>query len=280
MSITLEQATSVQAFQFFPSEHSGSLCCGSLFGSDPDGEPYNWSLAPLGPKPNPRSSALIERLEVISLHLDVRNWYAPIPTKFNGKIVRATDCDDPIALPGIDGQIWRGVHADGIVLQRGSGYLLSAGGCPVIVATDGDQLVVAHAGHESLFPFETSVVKNIAAEFGDPSKVTVRVFWSIQATRYTFELSGEHAAGTMKVLNRLYSEGYWDCVSHFRPGVDCIDLPKIIEKQAEVLGMNIAAPNAERFLPDYHVCDTRTEGKTDDGEPLRNFRNLIAVTWR
>jgi|GEM_PF-6171081 len=261
---------------FFPTGNKRQ-CTVSLFGDDSGGNPYNWSFAQLelGTTEHETRIELMRRLDAISKRYETQNWYAPVPIQFNGRIVLPPQLNNPISISNETGRIWRGAEADGIMLPYGSGFLISTGGCPIIIATDGEQVCAAHAGLESVVPWGGDVVANIAAEFTDPQKVIVRVFYAIRRERYKFELNSTHAVRSLHVLDALYKHGYWDCVSTQEPLVDVIDIPALIARRVKVLGMIKANQDEDEiFLPKKHAHDTR------DPKPLNSYRNLIAVTWR
>lgn len=231
---------------------------------------HDWSLRPfkqLGDEINDPERAA--RIASVCASHSIRNWYAPVPTDFNARVVSPDGLMARIFVART-ACLYRGLLADGVVLPQGSGFMLSVGGCPIVAATDGETFIAAHAGLRSLIryddPLHCSVVENVARRFKDPSRVHLWTFFSIRQARYEHSLTNpKYAEASAKIINDLRDSGYGACFD----GNGFIDLPLLIRMQAIEEGM-ICEGAGNAYLADS-AYDTRSP------LPQKDMRNLALI---
>ncbi len=246
----------------------------TLFGRSP-GEEFDWSLKHLqrpGDEETEQGNELGARLAEIARRYNVTEFYAPSPTDFNGTIVPPAAFTVTIPLPnGV--RLHRGVKADGVAdLPRTSSFLLSTGGCPVIVASRHDRVAAAHAGLRCLTrwddPTHVSVVSNMATCFSaSRNPADAWIFWSIRQDRYAHSLTDPaHAEASQRIVKHLQEKEYGIAVS----AAGNIDLPTIIRMQLRKNHFSYRNAGQLTYLPPGGY-DTRSQ------PPFNQFRNLIVV---
>lgn len=107
-----------------------------------------------------------ERLGRMLHDLGVTDAYAPAVDKMSALITHRKELSEVIELPyGVRLYRNKNVPADGVPLRKGQAFVMSGGGCPVIVAAGGkDTCVVAHASRDSLLD------PNRIQKIGEPRK--------------------------------------------------------------------------------------------------------------
>ena len=255
-----------------------------------------WSLAPLQESGSAathpeHAKKIAQALYSIGAH----HAYAPSPIEFNGKIVRPQELDVRIPIGNSIGvseiALYRNPAkpADGTLLSRpGDAGIMSAGGCPIIVATYEEQCVFAHAGRDCLFDRtyfisdgkkkgreHESVVDSIfgALEAKHASEVRVWVFGSIRPEDFIHpfgnERHGDHNAKLYHHLRRYYPG---DCFMHDQAVAVYPDLPRIIREQFVRRGAELSQISlSSAYLP-ADVSRTFRGGST--------ARYLMAVVRR
>ena len=236
----------------------------------------NWSLAPF--KKRGDEGTNVERAMRIEATLTrygdgVREWYAPVPTDFNGEVVRGSDLKAKLAFGRL--RIHRGAQADAVVLPLQAGFLLSASGCLSLVASDGITCVAAHAGLRSMLrwgkeadtPHE-SVIYQVAREFSDPKRATVWLFFSIRPDRLLYPANHEAYGPENRALHDLMRKrGYREALT----SVGGIHMPVLAGLQIAETGMTLSPPGMHAYLKE-DVPDTRSS------PPYNTHRSLIAIT--
>jgi hypothetical protein len=222
-------------------------------------EGNSWSLARLqkagDEKKAPELASMVNRA---LLGLGAHLAYAPTPVKFNGKLVRP-DALMHERIPLGDIMLYRNPAnpADGTWLpSRGCAGIFSAGGCSLIVATLGKEMVFAHAGRDCVIDRKRivtrnnkegrhyeSVVNSIIASLA-PSRflcaqMHVAVYYSIRPEdfRHDFDdANSDHVAyntAAAHILRREYGE---ECGIVDSRGIG-IDVPRIIRAQFYAQGV-------------------------------------------
>ena len=111
-----------------------------------------WSLKGLQKQSDvPHNPMLVEAVLQKLESLDVSEAFAPHVAAASAQVVCAGALTTEICLSHRV-RIRRDQHlpADGVSLWRGQVFVMSAAGCPIITATGGNLMVVAHAGRDSL----------------------------------------------------------------------------------------------------------------------------------
>ncbi|HEY5383398.1 MAG TPA: hypothetical protein VIJ88_02495 [Candidatus Paceibacterota bacterium] len=114
-------------------------------------EGTDWSLGPIQKSEHVQANlGLASQVGAALWGLGVRRAYAPSPIEFNARIINPKILDRDIPLPyGVHLFRNQEVPADGTILRKqGDAGVFSAGGCSVVVATLGDEIIFAHAGRE------------------------------------------------------------------------------------------------------------------------------------
>ena len=230
----------------------------------------DWSLAPFqnaGDTANNPERA--ERIHAALHEVGVGSYVAPVPTDFNGLVVDRTALNQRISF-GPDVTLMRGIKADGAVVRRGGGYVASTAGCPLIVATDGYQHIVAHAGFRSLFRHDAphrSVVANIVARFEDKSKVKTFILFSIRPERHRYSLTDPKYAENNTLVQAALKKAEYGAAILPNGG---IDLVAIIRDQFGREGVSRPDRTSLNYLPSG-AYDTRMTGEE------KKHRNLTVV---
>jgi len=253
----------------------------------------NWSLDQLTLHGH---STYDKALGSVLLAHQIREAYVPITSHFNAVILVPPAFTTHISLPGIT--VWRNRRqpAEGTTLEHsGEAVLFSPGGCPIIVATRGDSLVVAHAWQKSLFdssllahgtptpnrPF-ASVVDSILAILGATTEklakeVRAWVFYSIDSQKYWHSLDHPvHGAYNQRLAKQLTLSPYTvsACATVVSARVH-LDLPQIISRQFTGRGVPWTQVDlGQSVLPtdDFHFPTTRNIYPEDT-----NRRYLVVI---
>ncbi len=154
-----------------------------------------------------RNYEMMHLLHTIFSILEIEEAYAPHVSAQSANIVEAQDVRlNRIVLRGPGKKfLWRNNHlrADGLILPPGKAFIMSASGCPVLIATGCGHMIVAHAGRESLIDrkfIETgiksrpqvSVVGSIVQKFWEynihPTRLCFHVMYAIPPSEFVHHL--------------------------------------------------------------------------------------------
>ncbi|MGC9602307.1 MAG: hypothetical protein ABSE76_01010 [Minisyncoccia bacterium] len=160
----------------------------------------DWSLSPLQwPNDIAANRPLANKVASALRSIGAVCAFAPNPTEFNAQIIQQGDLDRFLMLgERLYMRRKQDCPADGTNLSmRGHAGIFSAGGCGVIVVSNGYDLVFAHAGRESLLDWRrvktrgkeedrhTDVVENvIEAIGGKPKDLHVWPFFFIKPSDF------------------------------------------------------------------------------------------------
>ena len=245
-------------------------------------EGSDWSLAPLQRSGDQRKAPnLAHRLNEAVLELGARYAYAPSPAKFNGKIIRPHKLmQEQMHLGEI--LLYRNpdAHADGTwLLSPGNAGIFSAGGCSMIVATMGQEMIFAHAGRDCVIDrtritsrsrvqgrHNESVVHSIVDSLAPSSllrsHIHAAVYYSIKPEdfRHDFEdVDPEHLKYNIPAAEMLPAEYGDECGIVDKQGI-CIDVPRIIRAQFISLGVPEENINLEHAYLADELPTTRRGG--------------------
>src|SRR3989344_558150 len=132
----------------------------------------NWSLRSLQTQDDAfKHHALANCLRVALGSIGVKTAYAPSVVAMSAVMAHPEDIKKNRIQLGID--IYRNPEcpADGVFLQPNEAFVMSGAGCPFIIATADEHMIVAHAGRDSL------VERN--AVLGRPSRRHVSIVYAI-----------------------------------------------------------------------------------------------------
>jgi hypothetical protein len=247
----------------------------------------NWSLKPLQrPEDAMMNRELCSRLAITFGAMGVSRVFAPSPVAFNAAFVRTSSLRTEIKLSSNVSMFRNGaIPADVVTLEPGEAGAFSAGGCPLIVASNGRRLTMAHAGRNCLLDrslvaggpatrVNASVVDTMMTtlrQMGSAEGIKVWVYGSIKPKDYPHKLHGEHAAfnsAMQDYIAREWGVGGAESVQDSE-GVINFDMPKLIRAQFERHGVPRGCVNLHfAYLPDTGVW---SDGKKDYP------RNLVAI---
>jgi hypothetical protein len=251
----------------------------------------SWSLAGLYSQADAENNKLLcNHLADIMAEYDLKHAYAPSVAASSAAVVESRELSTLIKLQN-DISIYRNkyVPSDGISLKWGENFMMSGGGCPVIVLTGlnkkGEMIcIAAHASRESLIDRKfllgeeprtnESVVyalaKNAYLQGCLLSKTTLRIFFQIRSDGFAHELDHEtHGEYNKKLVEYVSSHDPQACV--IRENVAYLDIKKLITAQAKRAGIGTVEGTHE--LPYEDVFPhTRHPMRT-----LRDKRSLVIV---
>jgi len=188
------------------------------------GQEEDWTMRNLGaPEDVQKNSSLTRHLPSIMEALGIHTVYAPVPTKFNGLVLPHTKLTMAIALG--NRTVYRGAYADGCVLPRGHGFVVSLGGCSLVIAKrlvgpesgSAPRVVVSHAGlHSALNNVCLHVLQALCTE-GElveqvAPQVEVSIELAISPEHYTHEWDHPQDGGHNMALCTYVRDNWPDCL--------------------------------------------------------------------
>lgn len=247
------------------------------------GIPRSWSLRQMQQQKDVAEHfRLAKALQSVFRKMDVHRAFAPHVAPASARIVENAILEDKIRLG--DAYLYRNnsVPADGVSLNPDETFVMSAAGCPVIIATDDDHVIVAHAGRDSLIDRGAivcapsrehfSVVDTIVASFaerGTPiGAIKMCMLFAIPAKTFEHRLDHPEYHEYNYALS-VFIKARWPSCALWENGNVFPDLEKLFVEQAREKGLcNVWAINSLALFPDL--------AHTHDGQdPSR--RNLILV---
>lgn len=146
------------------------------------------------------------------------------------------------------------VPADGILLNRGRAFVMSGAGCPVIVASDGYDVIVAHAGRDSLVDRgavvgkpareHVSVVEAIIGAFVDrgaiPNGIEMCMLFSIPSGVFEHRLDHEVYGDYNRALAMFIAKKWGSGIINGPESSFFLDLECLFEEQAFQAGVSNA----------------------------------------
>mgnify|MGYP001574462610 FL=1 len=206
---------------------------------------------------------LAARLGAVLDECNVVKARAPSVAPSSGKIVDHLELKDEILLPQRI-RLFRNreLPADGTLLRkRGDAFVMSGGGCPVIVLTGASACVVAHASRESLLPkefeedgrpheehesvVEASIRKLRELEPGLPlDRASLRVLFGITPKQFRHPVHDSHHGpnnrGRQRYLSNRYGEEAMANFIRDPEGEGYLDLNALTVHQARECGIENA----------------------------------------
>ena len=249
----------------------------------------NWSLRPIQKKRDvQKNRSLVAGLRMALSKMDVQQVYAPNVAAMSARIVETQSLKECIPLGG-EIHLYRDqtIPADGVFLKPYEAFVMSGAGCPVIIATGNDLMVVAHSGRDSLIEPEAiwgehlgeqrkrlhlSVVDAIVDAFKKrgiaPSKVTMTMHFSIPTAVFEHRFDEKYRAFQNRALLKFVRK--WPgCTDRVNVNGFLLSLEELFKSQARQAGVgDISVANNLSELP--ALAHTR-DGKNHDR------RNLIVV---
>ena len=245
----------------------------------------SWSLRPMQTQQDAHKNPdLVRGLRDALSRMGVHRAYAPSVSWANARIVDNRILSEKIPLG--DGVVLhrnRSVRADGVFIEVGQAVVMSVAGCPPVIAAGSEQMLVAHAGRDSLIDPNAitgkeprkniSVVNAIVEAFEErgisADKIAMCMLFAISAEIFEHKFDG-HGAEYNRALATFVAEKWPRGAIQKRNSV-CIDLEEIFLHQALQAGVHHAwvAHSLAKFPAFAH---------TRDGHPdAPRRRNLIVV---
>lgn len=214
-----------------------------------------WSLKGLQqPSDIPSQRKLVNRLGEELRGLGVFDAFAPNIAPASAVIVEQEDLTTHLQLGG-NLQLHRNqcIPADGVLIEKDQAFVGSFAGCPVIIATADDSMIVAHAARDSLLDRSAvygtcsrkyaSVVYAIIGAFQElgasESDIDMTLLFSIPAEE--FEHSPDHPKyGRYNYNLMLFIESRYPGGIVRKEGKICLDLENVFIEQARRSGITRA----------------------------------------
>lgn len=167
--------------------------------------------------------------------------------------------------------------ADAIKVNRLSAYAITPANCPVIVATNGIDIVAAHAGRWSLFRQRKSrdgtvaftaglsvvdtVITTLTAHRQHPSTIHAWIYGGVHGEDFGHPLTGHYAHVNNALLSHIHETIATDAAI-VHDDTLLLDLPHIIARQCEnrgVLPAHVSLKHA--YLSPHHAWTDGRHGK-------------------
>jgi len=225
----------------------------------------NWSLKSLQTQEDVRvqchlATGLREALRDIGVH----KAFAPHVVLASAQIADRNAFKQPIDL-GEGRHLYRNqdVPADGVFIGKGHAFVMSSGGCPIIISTAGEQMIVAHAGRDSLVDRgavtgnptrpHVSVVNAIVEAFLERGAtlrdISMCMMFSISASLFTHSLIDLNH-GTYNYALWEFIKGRWPSGVVRHKNNMLLSLEMLFEEQAREAGVrNVWYTNSLEEFP-------------------------------
>ncbi len=245
---------------------------------------FNWSLGPLYCQADvEKNRTLVEGIVSIFKRRKVKKIYAPSVAAHSARIVGAKELTTRIELgQGIVLYRNKDLPSDGVPIQVGEGWIMSGGGCPVLIATGRGICIPMHASRESLIDLKRietgessrqheSVIHATAAYFKERGinlgEVVLRGCWNVKPENFLHPFD-DPKHGSLNVRR------YEDLLDRYGPSImtepnGCLSLPELVMHIAKSLGF--AQVGFSRSL-NSNEADTRHKDKK-----FALMRNLVGV---
>jgi hypothetical protein len=245
----------------------------------------DWSLAPLQwPKDIAANRPLANRIASALRSIGAACAFAPNPTGFNAQIVRQGDLERILMLgERLYMRRDQARPADGtFLLLREQAGIFSAGGCGVIVVSNGYDIVFAHAGRESLLDRtrvethgkkenrHTDVVENaIKAIGGNPKDLHVYPLFFIKPEAFYHGRDDKKHAKYNRAAMEYLPKKYGVYAGKVDDNGIYIDLANIARAQA----MQCGVPGEHVHMDNRHMPEDLPHTRNGDGKG----RYLVAI---
>lgn len=243
-----------------------------------------WSLKPIQRQEDiERNEDLALRISHTLFSLEIKEAFAPNVAAFSGHIANPEDMTTKIFLDHAILRRNRELPADGVFLDPGQGFVMSAAGCPIILASAGDYFIAAHAGRDSLIERNAvmgkkprrkhqSVVDAIVDKFwqrGIPERAIVMVMmFSIPTEAFEHRFDHPTYGEYNRRLDAFVRTQWPGCMTDGDGGM-FLSLERVFAEQAVQQGVS-------KVSAYYSLAEFPRLAHTRDGSS-RDRRNLIVV---
>lgn len=250
-----------------------------------DAPPEGWSLRTLQRQEDvKRNEHLTRGVREALRKMGVYKAYAPHIAPASARIVDTRALNERIDLgEGFILQRNNLLPADGLFVGKGYAFVMSSWGCPVIIATADEQMIVAHAGRDSLIDRgavvgeptrkHVSVVDAIIEAFSErgipPSKIAMNMNFAVPAAAFGHRLDDECPGAPYNRALLTFVRERWPLAAVSTDEKMFLDLGCLCEEQAFRAGVqNVWATNS---LSEFPALAHTHDGKGADR------RNLFIV---
>lgn len=137
-----------------------------------------WSLKPIQRQEDiEQHEDLASRISHVLFSLEIKEAFAPNVAMFSGHIANQEDMTTKIFLNHAVLRRNQELPADGVFLEQKQGFVMSAAGCPIILASAGSYFIAAHAGRDSLIERNAVMGKKPRREHQSVVDAIVDKFW-------------------------------------------------------------------------------------------------------
>lgn len=221
--------------------------------------------------------------------LSARNVYAPHVGSASARIVSPTALSQIVHIrDGVNLRRNSRFPADGTLIRPGDAFAMCVAGCPVVIATGGGHMVVAHAGRDSLVDrgavtgtstrTYVSVVHAILATFREegvqPGRIAMRMLLAIPAEKFGHWFGHPQYGGFNRRLAE-FVDFRWKGACSVRsngsgPCTAFLNLERLFIAQAIEAGV-------QEVETSHPLSDHPCLAHTHDGHSNRGRRNLVVV---
>jgi hypothetical protein len=235
-----------------------------------------------------RYPSLGDEVYQMLLNMGIRNAYAPSVASMNAAVTESSALKTHIRFrSNIYLHRDRDVPVDGLFIQPGEGFVVSAAGCGVIVAWTDEDMVVAHAGRDSLidrgavlgtpsrkhFSIVNTILDAFARRGVSAHKVCMCMLFTIRKESFEHLFTPENAAYAEynRNLPTFFGSGWEGCadMNANKNGV-LLDLQEVFKQQAMRAGVLTENVWTEHSLGDH----------PEMAQTARDGRNLIVIKRR
>ena len=248
----------------------------------------NWSLQPIQNQQDAYSqyglTKLAAALQETFQGMGTSRVYAPHVIPASAVVTDTAALKERIRLgEGVSLYRNRDAPADGVFLQRGDAFAMSAAGCPVIIATAGKRMIVAHAGRDSLIERAAvmgaparkhlSIVNAIVEAFKKQGtragEISMRMYFSIPTLSFEHRFDHPQYGAYNRALAAFIDDRWEDCMARRTDESMFLSLESVFVEQARQAGVRdlLATLSLDECLGLAHTRDEK--------DPRR--RNLILV---
>ncbi|MCX6787164.1 MAG: hypothetical protein NTY93_01405 [Candidatus Kaiserbacteria bacterium] len=255
----------------------------------------NWSLKPLQTQEDvPREPELVAGLRDVLQKMNVHKAYAPHVASASAQVIDINELTERINL-GAGRYLYRNcsVPADGVFIKPQHAFMMSSAGCPIIIATGGEHMVVAHAGRDSLIDYaavigepdrqQVSIVDSIVEAFimrgVSRDEIAMCMLFSIPVEKFEHKLNHPSHGYYNQRLDQ-FAEVRWPGCIHRSNGSLFLDLETVFKKQAlkaEIGEKNVQVMDSLSLHSSLaHTHDGKKNPVDERGHEISR-RNLLIV---
>lgn len=244
----------------------------------------NWSLRPLQTQDDAfNHHALANGLRAVLGSIGAKTAYAPSVANMSAIVAHPEEIKKNRIRLG-EAELYRNPEypADGVFLQPGEAFVMSVAGCPTIIATAGEHMIVAHAGLRSLVETDAvlgkpsrrhvSIVYTIIEELlkkGEPlNEIVLYMMFCMPAELFDHHpMHPEYGPYNRKLVEMI--DTLWNGSTVRKDGNVFLDMESVFVNQAREMGIRRAW--ATHSLRDFPALAHTRDGK----DPSR--RNLFVI---